>query len=51
MLLQGTYGSLNADQRRSLQSVLRSAERLELEIRELAVDYDREHGSPPASSS
>jgi len=43
MLLQGAHGPLNADQRRALESVLRSAERLEREVRALAVDYDLEH--------
>jgi len=49
MLLQGTHGPLNDDQIRSLRAVVRSAERLESEIRQLAEDYDVVHG-PPASS-
>ena len=39
MLLQGTHGPLNDDQIRSLRAVVRSAERLESEIRQLAEDY------------
>ncbi len=41
MLLQGTFGPLNADQSRSLAAVLRNAERLQHEIQQLAEDLDR----------
>lgn len=43
MLLQGAHGELGAEQRRAVEAVLRSAERMETELRQLAVDYDRVH--------
>jgi signal transduction histidine kinase len=50
MLLQEAHGPISDEQRRALEAVLRSAERLQSEIHQLAVDYDLEH-PPPASST
>lgn len=47
MLLQGAHGVLQADQQRALESVLRSAERLQSEIQQLAADYDVLHPAEP----
>lgn len=48
LLLQGVYGELNADQRRSLEVVVRNAERLTRELEEVADALD--DGTEPPSS-
>ena len=38
LLIQGTQGAINPEQRQSLAAVLRNAERLKVELQELADD-------------
>ena len=51
MLMQGTHGPLNDDQRRALAAVLRNAERLEAELKRLAEDLSAEAGDPDSDQS
>ncbi|MCB9685130.1 MAG: hypothetical protein H6738_07095 [Alphaproteobacteria bacterium] len=46
LLLEGVYGELNADQRRSLEVVARNAERLTRELEAVAEAFDE--GTDPS---